>query len=205
MNKKTYIVKQIQEEHLEINAPLWTDIKPVSIDCFPWDQNTGYRPDTLAKLVIVQSGISIRMQTDENPLLATATKLNQDVYKDSCMEFFIKPDPDDDRYLNFEFNSFGTLLIGIGVDKQSRTRINLDPQIFKIQSLVNEGLWSLCWEVPFSFLEATGFKPNKTTFKGNFYKCGDETIHPHYGCWSPIGLEIPNFHCPEYFGEIIII
>ena len=42
------------------------------------------------------------------------------------------------------------------------------------------------------------------TFKGNFYKCGDETDYPHFGMWNPVGTEKPDFHRPEYFGELII-
>ena len=38
--------------------------------------------------------------------------------------------------------------------------------------------------------------------KGNFYKCGDKTAHKHYLSWSPIDLDSPNCHCPEYFGVI---
>jgi hypothetical protein len=41
--------------------------------------------------------------------------------------------------------------------------------------------------------------------RGNFYKCGDKTIHPHYGCWSPIELPKPDFHCSDFFGEIILV
>ncbi|MCK7480493.1 MAG: carbohydrate-binding family 9-like protein [Candidatus Moduliflexus flocculans] len=37
----------------------------------------------------------------------------------------------------------------------------------------------------------------------NFYKCGDETEFPHYGAWSPVETPAPDFHRPEFFGEIV--
>jgi hypothetical protein len=37
---------------------------------------------------------------------------------------------------------------------------------------------------------------------GNFYKCADETISPHYLSWNPIDAPAPDFHRPEFFGEI---
>ena len=40
--------------------------------------------------------------------------------------------------------------------------------------------------------------------KGNFYKCGDKTEIPHFGMWSPIDSEKPNFHQPQFFGEMEI-
>jgi hypothetical protein len=38
------------------------------------------------------------------------------------------------------------------------------------------------------------------TWRGNFYKCGNETSHPHWGAWSPV-TEL-NFHLPASFGTI---
>lgn len=40
--------------------------------------------------------------------------------------------------------------------------------------------------------------------RGNFYKCGDLTAEPHYLSWSPIAFERPNFHLPEFFGELLL-
>ncbi|WP_262895053.1 carbohydrate-binding family 9-like protein, partial [Parabacteroides distasonis] len=28
--------------------------------------------------------------------------------------------------------------------------------------------------------------------------------NPHFVSWSPIDLPEPNFHCPEFFGEIYL-
>ena len=41
--------------------------------------------------------------------------------------------------------------------------------------------------------------------RANFYKCGDETPIPHFGMWSPVDNETPDFHRPEYFGKFILI
>lgn len=37
---------------------------------------------------------------------------------------------------------------------------------------------------------------------GNFYKCGDKTAHPHFLSWNPIDIPSPDFHRPDFFGEI---
>ena len=42
------------------------------------------------------------------------------------------------------------------------------------------------------------------SLRANFYKCGDKTAHPHYLSWSPIHTEKPDFHRPEFFGELIL-
>jgi len=37
----------------------------------------------------------------------------------------------------------------------------------------------------------------------NFYKCGDKTSKLHYVTWNPVGTEDPDYHQPDYFGEIL--
>ncbi|MCG6535256.1 MAG: hypothetical protein L7F78_11315, partial [Syntrophales bacterium LBB04] len=37
-------------------------------------------------------------------------------------------------------------------------------------------------------------------WRANFYKCGDETSHPHWAAWSPVSGK--NFHRPDEFGTI---
>ena len=40
--------------------------------------------------------------------------------------------------------------------------------------------------------------------RANFYKCGDKTAHPHFLSWSPVSTEKPDFHRPEFFGELYL-
>ena len=40
--------------------------------------------------------------------------------------------------------------------------------------------------------------------KANVYKCGEETEFEHYGCWSMVDREKPDFHKPEFFGTMNI-
>ena len=65
--------------------------------------------------------------------------------------------------------------------------------------------WRVEYGIPFDLFEAyigNRLDFRKTaTWRGNFYKCGDKTSHPHWASWSPIGEEL-NFHCPQYFGVL---
>ena len=38
--------------------------------------------------------------------------------------------------------------------------------------------------------------------KGNFYKCGAKTAHPHYVSWNAIESTPPDFHRPDCFGKL---
>ena len=68
---------------------------------------------------------------------------------------------------------------------------------------IGECSWEVALVIPYSAF----FMHNVTslggkTIRANFYKCGDKLQTPHFLSWSPIDLEKPNFHCPEFFGEL---
>ena len=65
--------------------------------------------------------------------------------------------------------------------------------------------WSLALRIPFAMMEPyVGAIPDVTgqSWRGNLFKCGDQTSHPHWASWAPIGEEL-NFHQPEKFGELV--
>ena len=67
------------------------------------------------------------------------------------------------------------------------------------------GWWAVDYTVPASLLKKLyGRTPAPgSRMRGNFYKC-DETIHPHFGSWAPIVHFRPDFHRPEWFGELTL-
>ena len=79
--------------------------------------------------------------------------------------------------------------------------------LFKIKTVITNKGWNLEFTIPLSFLRqffpALELRPG-LCIKGNFYKCGDKTAKPHYGCWSPIDLPQPDFHCPYFFGDLVL-
>ncbi|MHB8961701.1 MAG: carbohydrate-binding family 9-like protein [Saccharofermentanales bacterium] len=201
---RSYVVRRTDRTDLSISDGIWEELDPLAIDVFPWRTYAVYRPVTTARLAMGRDRLAIRMQTDEKPLLARATDMNDDVFRDSCMEFFIQPDIEDPRYINFEFNPLGTLLLGIGRDRATRSRITTDPRRFSIVSRCAEDIWMLYWEIPFDFLEEFGWHAVSGSFRGNFYKCGEETEHPHLACWNMISLSEPDFHVPAFFGDFVL-
>lgn len=66
-----------------------------------------------------------------------------------------------------------------------------------------EGLfaWNLLVAIPFELIGLDGNNLPEKLY-ANFYKCADGTSLPHYLSWSPIETEKPDFHRPDFFGEI---
>ena len=187
----------------------WNAIPAAPIDSFFWYE--GHTPETTARLVFVEGfGFLLRMTCAETDPKAVYTEYNQPVYTDSCMEFFCDY-LGDGRYINMEMNANGTLLSCIGPDRHARTPIAdlSDGEIFPVQGEVCDGYWTVTAAIPTALLckilgvESIPFGSGYT-FRGNFYKCGDETEVVHFGMWNPVRTEKPDFHRPEYFGTLVI-
>ena len=97
------------------------------------------------------------------------------------------------------------MLIGYG-DPDNRFRYkDIDTSIMDINTKIDCNKWEISYKLPLEFINR--FFPkftfeNDTKIKCNFYKCGDKTKIPHFGCWNKITNPEPNFHIPKYFGEL---
>ena len=209
MKQKIYRVARLRAG----NTIDWSTVPAAEIDCYRW--LTGYAPRATAQLVYVEGeAFVLRMTCRENAPRAVCTEYNQPVYTDSCLEFFAIWDNTSDRYVNMEMNARGTLLSNIGADRHGRTPIrDLCGEIFPVTGEMADGAWTVTATVPLSMLASlygtdAAVLADKLTagyaFRGNFYKCGDNTEIPHYGMWNPVGTEKPDFHRPEYFGTLIL-
>lgn len=191
----------------------WDTVQSAEIRYYPWNES-GYTPKAYAKMYCTDYSLHIQLCTFEKEIKTVYEKMNDPVYKDSCLEFFIQPAPlDDGRYLNFELNSRGTLLLGIGKGRDDRTLFGRDIlKLLDIKTFLKPALdineWGVEFCIPYDFLKQSfpSFKTaNNAMMKGNFYKCGDETQYPHFGCWNPVISDIPDFHLSQYFGSLAIV
>jgi hypothetical protein len=182
-----------------------------AIDVVNW---AGYdsRPVVKFNIAYGSSDIYIKYYVTEPYTKAEHTQSNDEVYEDSCVEFFVAPDPDG-IYYNFEFNAIGTCLMAMGPDRNNRQR--MDPEIIaKIKRFSSLGdqpfaekksgpSWELTVAIPLEVFIGMNIKDLKgKTFRANFYKCGDKLSRPHYLSWNPIGTKKPDFHRPDYFGTL---
>ena len=110
---KEYSIKKIEKAKIGIDDILWDDADFLKIDCTPWKE---FARDIYvnAKLLYSDENLMVKFETDERPLLARKTKDNDDVFCDSCVEFFFKNKENDTDYVNIETNPFGAKLIGKG-------------------------------------------------------------------------------------------
>ncbi len=198
-------------------APIFksiTDVKdfPVGeIAFYPWEKDGSSHPESYAAIFAVEGeGIHAVLWSFEEDILCSCTKRDDPVYTDSCLEVFLMPVEGDNRYINFEVNKNGVYLSEIGTCRADRVFIksltNLEPVIETIE--ITEGekpAWGYEITIPeklISELYGTDYGITECTVKGNFYKCAELSKNPHFGSFFPVHTEKPDFHRPEYFGEI---
>ena len=197
-----YIIKKTENNIKCINDKAWDFANTASIDKVNWKE-FGSIPKTTAKLLYNDYAIYVRLETDEEPLLARYRKQNDSVSCDSCMEFFFRPNENDPRYFNFEFNPFGTMYLGLRTSRYDSVHPDKDKEYFNVKSYVDDKKWVLQFCVPFEYIDEIFGRHTKTMY-GNLYKCGDETQNPHYATYYPITTEEPDYHRPEFFGEFVL-
>jgi hypothetical protein len=176
------------------------------ISTYKWTE--GYAPKAYGELIFVEEkGFALRMTAFEDTPKAVYTKYDEPVYKDSCLEFFVSFNLDNGKYMNFEMNANGAFLSAVRTDRKNKTEIDKLAPLPEVKPFKGDGFWGVETFFSLDFVEKTAGKSSFArgeSFKGNFYKCGDETEIPHFGMWSPVGTENPDFHRPEFFGTLTI-
>lgn len=180
----------------------------IEINNFLWEQN-GYRPRVFADISWDSEGYLLKFTAYEENPLATYTSHNTDVCKDSCVEFFAQFDPEnEDRYFNFEVNPNGAMYCSFRKSRYEYTMI--DPAVidtFGIKTNIFPDRWEIEYKIPIDFIKKhipTYRHEAGHIIRANFYKCGDDMPYPHYACWSRIDLDEPEFHCPQFFGQLML-
>jgi hypothetical protein len=182
------------------------------IDIQPWP---AFKSPAQARFALAHSGdaLFIKFVVTEKDVRASYRQSNEPVYRDSCVEFFLAPG-EGPTYYNLEFNCIGTCLMAYGTQDLGGRQFLSAAVIDKIRrrTWLHAGgsgaaaaiTWELTAAIP---LEVFCYHP-LATLQGlqgsaNFYKCGDELPEPHFLTWNEIRAAAPNFHLPEYFGQIV--
>ena len=179
------------------------------IDTVNWNEFP-YKPEVEFRAAHTGDSLILNYRVTEEAVRAAAQTDNGLVWEDSCVEFFVTFD--DKKYQNIECNCTGTILSAVGPDRDHRelapTELLAAVQrhsSLKADSLPAEGpvSWEVSLIVPVETFFASGLKSlSGVKARCNFYKCGDKLPTPHFLSWNPIRVANPDFHRPEYFGNI---
>lgn len=217
-----YVIRSVRGGSLpslnaDWDAPAWGAADTLEISHF-LPETKGHRPAASVRALYDQKGIHLIFRVLNDFARCIRMKYFDDVWKDSCVEFFARPMAEG-GYFNFEFNCGGAFLCNYITDwtrspagwksfvrlpwslaREVRVRSSLPPTVEADPAAPVD--WRLQAFLPFAvfepFVGPTSVASAKWT--GNFFKCGEEVPHPHWAAWSPV-REF-NFHEPGCFGSI---
>ena len=202
------------------DRPPWPSADTLELGCWPW-QDSGHHPPTSARVLYDDDCLAVIFRVEDRYVRAVAERFGDPVSEDSCVEFFLSPFAmgGTDAYFNFEVNCGGVLLLRRcsstterGWGRPNPLLAEEDARLVRIAhslpgrvepEIAAPTTWTVEYHVPFElfgryFVDLP--RPTAgTAWKGNFYKCGGQTSHPHWGTWAPIELAEPSFHEPAFF------
>ncbi len=189
-------------------------------------KGSSHRPCTQARMLYDAANLYGLFRVQDRYVTCTHPGYQNHAYKDSCVEFFVGP-KQDQGYFNFEMSCGGGLLLyhirdwtllndpsrpddefvdymKVPWEVGSRVAIYHSLPAIVAPEIENELEWLLEFHIPLAVLE-TYLGPLGNIagqeWRANFNKCADESSHPHWGTWAPIGGDL-NFHQPAQFGVI---
>jgi len=178
-----------------------------SIDQQPWKEFP-YRPQVHFSIGHSGNCIFLKYFISESTVRASYFRPNDPVYLDSCVEFFIALD-DEQNYYNFEFNAIGTCKLNFGNQRNDRKLLSEKAiSTIRFSTFIRNTqdgiiLWEITFAIPLSAFDEHNFNSfNGKNCRGNFYKCGDELPIPHFLSWNKVIAPEPDFHLPQSFGGI---
>jgi len=186
---------------LQINNVNWPDAFPE-------------KPEVSVDVTNDHEYLYLRYHVCGRQLRAVTVEDQGPVWEDSCVEFFCQV-PGYPHYMNFETNCIGAMVGSRRLGRAEDVRPFPPEEMALIRRTCSfpreafeekDGLfeWEVALEIPLSLI----FRESKPVFpqplRVNFYKCADKTRYPHFLSWQPIPLPQPDFHCPEFFGEIVL-
>lgn len=192
-NRKVYAVPHAA------GMPDWASVPAVPLLPCRWSPHPP--PAAEARAVWTEEALLARLESFAAPTRAVNTEPDSPVWEDSCLEFFFSADGR--TYINLEANSNGALRASIGPDRHARRLLReRGAPLPRVETAVSAAGWTLTLAIPAALLGV----PLRRGLRlyGNFYSCGDRTPAPHYAAWSPVETPGPDFHRPEFFGELLL-
>ncbi len=182
-----------------------------SVDNCNWPETFPYSPFCNGRIARTEDSIVVDFRVSGLDLRVQNLEDGGCSWEDSCCEIFLQS-PGSAEYFNFEVNAAGKMTAAHGTGRSDRVSLSADEfaSIVRMSEIEGPqdyagGIWS--WRVilmiPFGLM---GLDPEHlpAALRGNIYKCGDKTAHPHFLSWNPVGTPAPDFHRPEFFGEFLI-
>ncbi|HEX2967009.1 MAG TPA: carbohydrate-binding family 9-like protein, partial [Syntrophorhabdaceae bacterium] len=204
MDSPVYTIRKTTRDPLRDSSSesLWEKAQCLTIGCFR-PEGTSHRPTTRCRLLYDDDLLYGSFAVEDRYVRCLHTHNQSPVYEDSCVELFLQPLPDG-GYFSFEFNCGGAILSSyitdptkiegrvagaVPIEEKEISKIELTSSLPGITDpeIAAKITWTIEFSVPFALFEyyiGKLEKEKRREWRGNFYKCGDKTSHPHWASWA---------------------
>lgn len=194
----------------------WNKVEALALGHHMGDK-PAHSPRVQARLGYDEQALYVIFRVEDRYVRAVARKHQDNVCTDSCTEFFFVPGTDiENGYFNLEMNCGGIMLFffqkqprkdSVAIVPADLAQITIAHSLpSRVEPEMQEPVtWTVEYRMPFDFLGR--YRPavrpaSGVTWRANFFKCADDTSHPHWLTWAPVNRPRPDFHVPEDFGTL---
>ena len=210
----SHTVNAIREK-IEVDGRLtekaWANAAPITL-MFPWEEQTGVKQRTTVRLMRDQTYLYVGYECEDVDITATHENRDDPVYKDDCVEIFLKPSEKTDHYIGLEMNARGVLFdYYYSFPEKNDKTFNLDGVLLKttLRGTLNQGddrdqAWSLELAIPWNSLN-NGLPPaSGDQWRAQINRWdGTEAKGRRLSMWCHSGLKRTHPHNPERFGHLL--
>ncbi|MCI0393217.1 MAG: carbohydrate-binding family 9-like protein [Acidobacteria bacterium] len=197
-----------------LSEKAWSRASPITL-IFPWDFQQGKKQRTTVRLLRDKDHLYVGYDCEDTDITASYENRDDPVYKDDCVEIFIRPSEKSYSYYGLEMNARGVLYdYFYPFPEQHDKNLSLDGVQLKtsLRGTLNrrddqDDGWSLELAIPFRNFSGSAGAPAPKT--GEQWRVqinrwdGTDDAGRRLSMWCHSGLKRAHPHNPERFGRIV--
>lgn len=200
----------------KLDEAAWTHASPAVTLQFLWENQTGAKQKTYARLLWDAQALYVGYEADDADINAQFTQRDDPTYRDDAVEIFINPDPKQEVvYYGFEMNVRGVLYDYLNYNSRTLFK-RFDTTGVKIATSIRGTLndrsdtdtgWSLEASIPWPNFEELSRRPPAVgaMWKVNFNRWDGVEPNRRMSIWSDPQNTTAWPHVPSRFGEIVFV
>ena len=198
-----------------VNAKEWSQASPAFEFSFPWEQQTGAKQKTRARLLWDDANLYVAYEVEDTDIVAQFTERDAWVYRDDTVEIFLNVRPSQTvAYYAIEANVRGALMDYFCADAQfyiKRYQMEGVKLGIQIDGTLNQREdedrgWSVELAIPWeNFSDMARVPQAGAVFTANLNRWDGVEPNRRLSVWADSRLDWPHPHAPAQFGDLVFV
>jgi hypothetical protein len=200
----------------KLDEAAWASASPAVTLQFLWDNQTGAKQKTAARLLWDAQALYVGFDADDADVNAQFQQRDDPTYRDDAVEIFINPDPKQETlYYGFEMNARGVLYDYLNYNSRTLFK-RFDSTGVKIATSIRGTMndrtdtdsgWSLEASIPWANFQELSRRPPAAgaVWKANINRWDGVEPNRRMSIWSDPQNTDAWPHVPSRFGELVFV